>query len=461
MMKKNNFLKLIGAITLVLSLPINAQNTRALHQLWQQTLETYPGLQAQNEQVATDFAKHKTNKSSALPQLKLQAQNTYGTFEGTSGAFFPQSGFFNVSGNPELLEGGNTTMNTFGSAVIEWEIFSFGKHNKATQAANANYKKAIIQRESYILELKKELSTRYINLLNTESLLHWTKRRAQRLSEIQLATTSLATAGLRPAADTLLANSSYLQALSAQDYWTGNSKNAMALLEEITGNKQSYEILPLDTYLAATLLVPHEADLIIEENHPILETFDYQAKAYELESSALKKEMLPSLKLMGGYALRGSGIGKDGVVSQQWKEGFNNTTDNYLAGIGLTWNLSNLFTSKHKGNQLKHQALKTNFIKTQYQQNMQAMLEGNQAQIQEQEKQLSKAIDAVDQAKKAYEMYVARYKSGLISLSELLQIQLLLEQSEKTHVDASYSYWKQLIDHALLTNNFDKIFNNL
>ncbi|MNU02709.1 hypothetical protein D3C72_2464980 [compost metagenome] len=58
-------------------------------------------------------------------------------------------------------------------------------------------------------------------------------------------------------------------------------------------------------------------------------------------------------------------------------------------------------------------------------------------------------------------MYMARYKSGLITLTELLQIRMLLEQAENNHIEASRSYWLQLANEAELTNNFDFLFNNL
>ena len=61
-----------------------------------------------------------------LPQIKAQAQSTYGTYNGVGGAFFPQAGFFNVSGDDSLY-GASLSANSFGSAVLDWEVFSFGK----------------------------------------------------------------------------------------------------------------------------------------------------------------------------------------------------------------------------------------------------------------------------------------------------------------------------------------------
>ncbi|WP_332911885.1 TolC family protein [Algoriphagus boritolerans] len=67
----------------------------------------------------------------------------------------------------------------------------------------------------------------------------------------------------------------------------------------------------------------------------------------------------------------------------------------------------------------------------------------------------------VNQSRDAYNMYLARYKSGLITLSELLQVRTLLEQAENNHIEASREYWMLLAYEAELTADFDFLFNNL
>src|SRR5690606_5195242 len=99
---------------------------------------------------------------------------------------------------------------------------------------------------------------------------------------------------------------------------------------------------------------------------------------------------------------------------------------NYIAGIGITWNLSNLHTSQLKGMELSKEADRVKLVQTQYQQNMQADLEASRANLEQQIVQLTQTKLAVQQAERAYAMYVARFKSGLITLSELLQLRLLL-----------------------------------
>lgn len=92
---------------------------------------------------------------------------------------------------------------------------------------------------------------------------------------------------------------------------------------------------------------------------------------------------------------------------------------------------------------------------------MQAELSASQSKIIQEFQQLTKTDEAVKQSQEAYNMYLARYKSGLITLSELLQIQILVEQAENKHIEASREYWLLLASEAELTADFDFLFNNL
>lgn len=432
-----------------------------LGNLWQKVEHNYSGLQAQNALVASSVSQKQAVKSQALPQLKVQAQNSYGTFEGSSGAFFPQPGFFNVSGNPNLLDGSDQTFNTFGSAVIEWEFFAFGKQVQENKAASAQYNQSLAQKDMYVVELKKELAYRHIKNLYATANFEWMTKNVARLKNIEGITHSLALSGLKPEADNLLAHASYLQAAGQQNFWLGSKQAAHISLMELVGES----LAPIDStavqhFLTQALQYDPLLELAADIEHPVLQQYKQQAAYFEHSSKSIARASLPSLKLLGGYALRGTGIQAE-TVSDRWKDGFSNSVDNYLVGLGVTWNFSSLFTNQHKKHALHKQAESADNKYTAYEQALHANIEANQIQIQEQTQQLTQTYQAVEQATQAYAMYMARYKSGLITLTELLQIQQLLEQAEKTHIEATQNYWLQLVSAAALTTNFDFLFTNL
>lgn len=447
---------------IVAAFPVYAQQEKehTLGSLWPKVEENYPGIGA--KAAAMDAAKlnEMAVKSNRLPQVKAQAQNTYGTYQGSAGAFFPQAGFFNVSGSAVPLDGSSTTANTFGSAVVEWELFSFGKLRKQNEAAAALYDKSISDKDAYLLSLKKVLSERYIVLLYNNAKLKWTVSNAERLDDIRKITSGLSASGLRPAADSLLALSSYVQAMGEQHKWNGLKNASLIKLVELYGDSA------VDFSASSSRFGnPPENSLtegkLINPSHPILDALDKQSEYYIFSGQAQKRASLPSVNLLGGYAYRGTGIRSNGAVSGAWQDGFNNSTNNFLAGIGITWNLTSLHTNRIKGEQFFKEAESSKLMQSQYQQAMQADLSASQTKIIQQYEQLRKTKLAVQQSQDAYKMYLARYKSGLITLSELLQIRILLEQAENAHIEASRDYWIVMAYEAELTADFDFLFNNL
>lgn len=446
----------------VATFPLYAQQQQenTLSSLWLKVEGNYVGISAKTASVDAAKLNERAVKSNMLPQVKAQAQNTYGTYEGSAGAFFPQAGFFNVSGSTAGLQGSSTAVNTFGSATVEWEVFSFGKLHKQNEAAGALYDKSVSEKEAYLLNLKRLLSERYIVLLYNDAKLHWTEKNAERLNDIRKITSGLSASGLRPAADSLLASSSYVQARGEYDKWSG-FKNAslIKLLELYGGETVDYTTSAERFRNPSAMNINREST--VNPSHPILNVLDKQSDYYTWSGQAQKRSALPSIRILGGYAHRGTGISPNGTVSGAWKDGFNNTTNNFLAGIGITWNITNLHTNRLKGEQLFKEAKSTKLLQTQYEQAMQADLSASQEKIIQQYEQLLKTKLAVKQSQDAYEMYLARYKSGLIALNELLQIRTLLEQAENVHIEASRDYWLLLAYEAELTANFDFLFNNL
>ncbi|UQA74092.1 TolC family protein [Sphingobacterium siyangense] len=449
-------------LTIVATFPLYAQQQRenTLGSLWSKVEDKYPGVGVKTSAIDVAKLNERAIKSNMLPQVKAQAQNTYGTYEGSAGAFFPQAGFFNVSGSAVPLDGSSTAANTFGSATIEWELFAFGKLRKQNEAAAALYNKSVSEKDAYLLSLKKILSERYIVLLYNNAKLKWSERNARRLDDIRKITSGLSASGLRPAADSLLASSSYVQAMGENDKWNG-FKNAsyIKLLELYDDDSVSY-IASAERFGNPTGNNLSKINTI-NPAHPILDALDKQSEYYTLSGEAQKRASLPSINLLGGYAYRGTSISPNGAVSGAWNDGFSNTTNNFLAGIGITWNLTNLYMNRLKGEQLFKEAESTNLLYSQYEQAMQADLSASQAKIIQQHEQLQKTKLAVKQSQDAYNMYLARYKSGLITLSELLQIRTLLERAENAHIDASRDYWLLLAYEAELTADFDFLFNNL
>lgn len=457
MMKQK--LYLMGLFVLLINVKSFSQShDLTLSKAWERAFAGYPGLAEKEALIQESLYQQKEVVQDFLPQVQGQFQNTYGTFAGTSGGFFPLPSIFNVSGNNTNTQQPQTTANAFGSVLFDWKITEFGRRQKAVQAAEAGVKKAESTLDATRLALQAKVSGLYTDILYNESRLNWARDNARRVEEIVALSKTLAEAGLKPGADTLLANSAYLQTVGELNDWTGRYEASKISLTEIVpvpaGQLELAESRFLETgpgFLTADS---------VSMSHPYLNVLASQVENDRLRQQVAARKAYPSLSVLGGLSSRGTGINADGTVNNQWSSGFDNQADNYLIGVGLTWNISEAFKSRAETNKIRSQreASEARFEARSLQ--LFTSLRAINSRLTEQLTQVVKTGQAVTQARNAYELYLSRYQNGLINLTELLQIQSLLQQSEKVNIDAYRSFWEQVIQRSEISGDFTFLANH-
>lgn len=432
----------------------------SLSRLWELTAEQYPSLAEKQAKIGASEYRKTELRNAAIPQVQLQLQNSFGTFEGTNGAFFPIPGVFNLSGKAASDQpGSGTTMNSFGSVLMDWKVSQFGKQQKLIAVAGYEVQEAHSNYEASKLSLLANTTGRYLDLLYTGSGRNWADKNAIRVKEILEMSMSLAEAGLRPGADTAIAAAAYLQAQAEQEDWNGRYQAGQIKLKELAPTLVGDQNLPLQKYMTEHLSVEKEDS--IASTHPFLQTLDKQLMVQQLQKEVIGKQQLPSISFLAGLSARGTGINSNGTVQNNYSSGFNNGAKNYLVGLGLSWNLSSLYTGsvEKKRAQKEVDAAQSRYQlqKLQMNTNLQAVSSRIQAQI----KQLAKTELAVHKTTNAYELYLSRYEAGLINLTDLLQIQSLLQQAEKSNIEVHQALWGQLNTKAELSGDYSFLFHQL
>lgn len=430
----------------------------SLSDAWEAAFSEYPGLSEKRAMMQESTYEKREIQNSFLPKAQLQLQNSYGTFAGSPGAFFPLPGTFNVNGNGTPAGQSGSTANTFGSILLEWRVFEFGRQRKAVQAAQANIEKAQSSFDASRLSLQTKVSRLYSDILYTGAKLQWAKENAVRVREIAALSETLAEAGLKPGADTLIAGSSYLQTLAELDDWNGKHAASKVRLTEVVPIPVQRVNPALSVYLSSTTVLP--AAQIAAGSHPYLSVISGQLNNDKISGEIAARNLLPSLSILGGLSSRSSGIEQDGMVNPGWSSGFNNPNNNYLIGLGLTWNISSAFNSFTERNRIKQRQLATESRYLAQSLQLNTAAQAVNTQLKESLKQVNKTSEAVDKARKAFDLYLSRYESGLISLTELLQIQLLLQQTEKVNIEAYQQFWEQVITRSELTGDFTYLSNH-
>ncbi|WP_345947739.1 TolC family protein [Mucilaginibacter sp. PAMB04274] len=446
---------LAGLIIFISGTFARAQNPKdlPLSKAWQLAFDTYPGLRQKKAQIGETQVLKDIASSDRLPQAQAQLQNSIGTFAGSTGAFIPLPGIFNVNSNKTIAGGSSTTTNFYGSVVADWNLIGFGKINNAVKAADAEVQQAKSSFDAYHLTLQARVTRQYFDVLYNQTNLSWAEDNAKRVKQILELSKSLAEAGLKPGADTSLAAATYLQILAEKDSWKGKFGASKITLTETVPLQPIDFTMPVKNYLQSNSDIPTENS--VQDTHPYLKVLEKQVQVSEARSKAAGSQALPTISLIAGYSGRGSGISPDGLVSNDYTAGFNNMANNYLVGVGVTWNITGAYTSALQKKRFGQQAQANKYGYDLEEKQLQTQLASATARLTEQISQANKTQRAVLKGREAYELYLSRYESGLIRLTELLQIQGILQQAEKNNIDTHGQLWDQLINQAEISGNFN------
>ncbi|WEK17740.1 MAG: TolC family protein [Candidatus Pedobacter colombiensis] len=452
------FLQLPCLLGILFSMQLKAQqpDTLSLKQAWDQAYKTYPALAGQQALIGEYQMRKQEVQSHSLPQLQFQLQNSFGTFAGSTGAFFPVPGVFNVTGN--AVPNGTqpkTAANTFGSVLMDWKVFEFGKQHNAIKGANYQVEAAKSSYNATQISLQVKVSRLYFDVMYSNANLDWTDRNLNRVKEILELTKSLTQAGLKPGADTLLASSSYAQAKAYQNEWRGKYNASRVNFTEVV--PQNNFVIPHQYFMSSKNLEVI-ADTI-SADHPYLQVLNNQVLYEQTQKDIAARKALPSLSILGGLSSRGTGINVDGTIESGIASGYRNYANNYLVGVGLSWNISGAFTSSLEKKRVEKTIQVQQAKYEQQKLQMNTSLNAVTTRIVQQKQQIEQSHIAVNTAKEAYTLYLSRYESGLINLTELLQIQSILQKAEKEAIEAQEVLWDLLITQSEISGDFNILSN--
>ena len=416
-----------------------------LSQLYQEAA-TYPGLQAEVSSIKSADYDYRLAKQKILPDLNLQAQNTFGTFEGAAGAFVPLPGFFNVSG-----EGinGNTAVNTMASATLKWDFLRFGKYRDQIDLAQINQEQAQTGFDIKVLELRHQITKAYFGWIHGKAMQDWAKREAERNKSLVKLSSSLVQSGLAAAADSLIASTRLKQAIAQQKKWEGQTNRFQNQLLEYTGTELMNENIPQPFFSIEKAEINDSA-----LSHPLITAKEQQDKALKVRQKMVNHQVLPDVSLLAGGLVRGVGFGDD---NQAFQDSYELPISNYLVGVGLTWNLSQWYSKGLKTRKVQQEQERVSQEKEVVKRSLNEQQNSLQFHIEKSKEEIQEAEDAYRSASESYRLFKVRYESGLINLTTLLQIQQTLQFTEKARIQAYYDYWQYWNNYAYTQADFSML----
>jgi outer membrane protein TolC len=193
--------------------------------------------------------------------------------------------------------------------------------------------------------------------------------------------------------------------------------------------------------------------------HPYIQFAESQLEVSKSKEQLLKKSYLPKLTVFGIAFSRGSGIQPDGSIKTFNGLGFSRF--NYGTGVQLAFPITKYGEVKR---QLQVQNLLTESAK-------EIVLESNSQLLTQQHiayttfsSSLSVAAETgrqLQSAQYAFNAMQARYSTGLVSLSDVVQVQYNLLQAELDVKAAYWNSWKALLLQAAIKGDLNLFLNEI
>jgi outer membrane protein TolC len=390
-------------------------------------------------------------KRDGLPDVSLSVQQAYGTINGLNGLSSGLPGNISITSGPVATsQNWNAAFGSFYSTNINWNLFSFGlqKAHVADARGIADTDAADLEQGKF--ELQTKVAGAYLNLLSAQRL-HYSMNvnlwRVSQLKDVILARTQN---GLNPGVDSTIANAEVARArMAVTDAITYEQSQERELAIQMGISKQDFA---LDTSFVTRIPahLPREAVNNISAN-PFLTYLDLRIKSSELSARYLSKTSLPKVMLFGALQDRGSGFGTrygtDNLsdFNNNYLSGIDPVRSNYLIGIGITWNISDMTRTSSR---VKSQHYISDALTSEYhyqENNLTNQLEEGNKQLRNNLQKYSQAPIELKAANEAYEQKKMLYANGLATIVDVTQALYNLNRAETDQDIASTAVWQSLL----------------
>lgn len=444
-------LKLIASVILVSLCYLNSYSqVLKLKDALYRTQDQYDKIKAKQQLVDASAQNTAFQKQQYLPDLTLSAQQSFGTINVQHGPMYAYGGLSSAATSMPLAEQNwNAAFGSLYFANINWNVFSFGRIKNQVELGSKKELTAKADLQQEIFQQQIKVSAAYLNLLASQRIKFVQKKNTERAQVFYEMTNARAKSGLIPEVDAQLAKAEWSNAKSLQikayDKELEWSKQLAVLIND------DFKIYQLDSLYSTSLpnnvLETAEGNI---EKHPYLQW--QQSKINESEKSieVLKTHKKPNVSAFGVVQGRGSGFEANyaqdnSAYSPSYLKGVGIDRGNYLLGISLSWNITNIFrfNTKIKEQQFLIRSLQYTFD------TQQKELKTLSHQANEQLKNAYLNFDEteiqLEAAALAHKQQTALYENGLSTLVDFTQALYGLNRAEIEYEIAQNNVWQALL----------------
>jgi len=392
-------------------------------------------------------------KKNALPDFILAAQTAYGTLNGVNGLGSGLQGVTTITASNNASQNMNASFGALYNVNINMNVFSFGLQRSFVAATRGQYEQDRADLRQTKFDVETTVIGLYLNLLTAQRLRIVMQDNVERISRLRDIIIARTMNGLNPGVDSSIANAELSTArMSLTDAENFEQTQASQLSIEM-GVKQTY--YNLDTSFVTTLPknIPSQNEVNLQL-HPVLRYLDSRVITSDLTATYIQKTALPRFSFFAIGQERGSGFGGSfssdpDDYSDNFLKGVDPVRANYLVGIGVTWNITDLTRVKSK-------VLSQRFISAAYKDDYSQAAIKYSDQLHFANQQISNALTKyrevpiqLKSAQDAYDQKKALYENGLTNIVDVTQTLFFLNQAEASSNVACTAVWQALLYKAI------------
>lgn len=420
--------------------------------------KNYPAIAAKKAQAEAAKIDVSLEKNTLLPSLDIAYQANYATFNNITGMNYPGQ-LIPISGPPST---GNTYDGVPGSAaslLLKWTPITFGQRSASIEYNKKLYERQLASTEDELLRLQFSVAFLYLEIATTQELIKAYQKNIERNEFNLKQVSSLVTAGIRPAVDSLKFMGEFSKARSELYNLQNLLQSQKYELAEMLVTENLDELI-INDFLFQNLPVPPLGT--DSTQNPVLKIAKFDVEANEAWLRQVRRSWVPKLELWGTAYGRGSGVSYSGVdgtpegtPTLNKAAGWELSRYNYGVGFQLVFPIINLKRVNLRTRQQEALLLSS-----------QKYLDQTRINLQKQGKvvtnglttslQIAQEVPIEYEANEsAYRALQTRYRTGLINYIELIQAQYDLLNAEARLKNAYITSWKALLQLAVINGDIN------
>ena len=200
------------------------------------------------------------------------------------------------------------------------------------------------------------------------------------------------------------------------------------------------------------------------DEHPAKKYMQSRFNTSEQKQKAAHAQFWPSITALGVYQARGSGINPDYATdlssySNSYSDGIDPSRQNYLLGLGIVWNLTDITEASKR---FSSQKLISDGLKEENQRlniEIENLNDAANARMKYALNNYEEAPKQVNAAQAAYRQRFALYENGLTTLTDVTTALYALNRAETDRDIAYTNLWQALLMKASATGDINLFLN--